>query len=88
MPIGNLTQVRRMATMNGTDVPDWLSARMDGVADGSEEMRRIGVDAATELCADLLDAGAPGLHLYTLNRSMTARDIVTNLGSALVQPDP
>jgi methylenetetrahydrofolate reductase (NADPH) len=83
MPIGNLAQVRRMATMNGTDVPAWLAERMDGVADGSEEMRRIGVEAATELCAALLDAGAPGLHLYTLNRSATARDIVTNLGSAL-----
>lgn len=88
MPVGNLTQVRRMATMNGTDVPAWLAQRMDGVADGSEEMRRIGVDAATELCAALLDAGAPGLHLYTLNRSATARDIVANLGSALVQPAP
>jgi methylenetetrahydrofolate reductase (NADPH) len=78
MPITNLTSVARMAKMNGTGVPRWLVERLEGV-DDAEEVRKTGVDAATELCAELLEAGAPGLHFYTLNRSTATREIHENL---------
>jgi methylenetetrahydrofolate reductase (NADPH) len=63
----NPTGVRRMATMNGSAVPDSLLARIDDA--GPEAGFRIAVDATAELCRALLDAGAPGLHFYTLNRA-------------------
>lgn len=81
MPITNTSALLRMAAMNGTVVPDSLRARLDGVED-AEQIRRIGVDVATRLCAELLDAGAPGLHFYTLNRSTATREIYANLGLA------
>ena len=80
MPISNLGQVSRMAHMSGAEVPAWVVERMEKAGDDLDEAERIGVDLATELCARLLDQGAPGLHLYTLNRSWAARQIFRNLG--------
>ncbi len=79
MPITNIGPVRRMAAMNGTAIPAWLDDRLDGVDDPTE-VRRIGVDVATTLCTELLAAGVPGLHFYTLNRSTASREIYANLG--------
>ena len=43
-------------------------------------MRDIGVEVAIDLSQRLLDAGAPGLHLYALNRSESVLRIVDDLG--------
>jgi methylenetetrahydrofolate reductase (NADPH) len=82
MPITNAGQVVRMAGLSGAAVPTWLTDRLAGVEDPTE-VRRIGVDVATALCAELLQAGAPGLHFYTLNRSTATREIYANLGLAV-----
>ena len=82
MPITNLKSVQRMATLSGAAVPPEVVARVEAVADDPEEVRRVGVEMATELCRELLDAGAPGLHFYTLNRSTATREIYANLGLA------
>jgi methylenetetrahydrofolate reductase (NADPH) len=79
MPVTNKGQVVRMAELSGAAFPAWLAARLDTV-DDPEDVRRVGVEVATELCRDLLDAGAPGLHFYTLNRSSATREIYANLG--------
>ena len=79
MPITNLGQVARMAEMSGAAIPTRITDRLDTTED-ADEVRRIGVEVATELSAQLLDAGAPGLHFYTLNRSTATREIVVNLG--------
>jgi methylenetetrahydrofolate reductase (NADH) len=79
MPVTNKGQVVRMAELSGAAFPSWLAERLEPVTD-PDEVRRIGVEVATELCADLLEAGAPGLHFYTLNRSSATREIYANLG--------
>ena len=79
MPVTNVSQVKRFAELSGTAVPTELAERLHAVADQPDEVRRIGVETATQLCADLLDAGAPGLHFYTLNRSTATREIYANL---------
>ena len=79
MPITNLAQIERMATLSGADVPRWLVERLQQAVD-ADAVRRIGVEVATLLCERLLTEGAPGLHFYTLNRSTATREIYANLG--------
>jgi methylenetetrahydrofolate reductase (NADPH) len=83
MPVTNLAQIHRMAKMSGCEVPGWLVDRLEP-ARTDAEAKRIGIELASALCTDLIDAGAPGLHLYTLNRSEVAKQIRVNLGSVLV----
>lgn len=80
MPITNLAQVQRMAQLSGAEVPQWLVERLTAGAGDPAELYRLGVETATELCAALLQAGAPGLHFYTMNRSTATREIASNLG--------
>ena len=78
MPVTNLGQITRMAQMSGAAVPRRIVDRLELCSD-PEHVRKIGVEMATQLCRDLIEAGAPGLHLYTLNRATTAKEIVVNL---------
>jgi len=80
MPISNLSQITRMAHMSGAEVPGWVIEAMEKAGDNLDEAERVGVSLATELCARLMEAGAPGLHFYALNRSWAAREIFRNLG--------
>ena len=79
MPVTNKSQIVRMAQLSGAAFPSWLADRLDRV-ESADDVRRVGVEAATELCAELLAHGAPGLHFYTLNRSTATREIYANLG--------
>jgi methylenetetrahydrofolate reductase (NADPH) len=80
--VAPLSGLMRMATMNGSVVPAGLIARLEEAGDEVEARRDIAVDVATNLCRRLLDAGAPGLHLYALNRSEAVLRVVDNLGLA------
>ena len=78
-PVVNVAGIKRMAAMNGSVIPTPLLERLDG-ASSPEEVMAIGVDAATEICARLLEAELPGLHLYPMNRSESIRRLYANLG--------
>ena len=82
MPILNLRSVARMAELSGADIPAEVMARFDGVTEPAD-VRRVGVEIATELCQALLAGGAPGLHFYTLNRSTATRQIHAKLGALI-----
>lgn len=81
MPVTNVNQIQRFAELSGAAFPTWLADRLHAAGDDPGEVRRIGVDVATELCQQLVDAGVPGLHYYTLNRSTATREIHLRLTS-------
>ena len=76
MPVTTLSGIERMAGM-GANVPASLVERLHAAnrRGGAPEVRAEGIRAAIDLGAELLDANAPGLHFYTLNRSTATREI-------------
>jgi methylenetetrahydrofolate reductase (NADPH) len=80
MPFLTVPGVRRMAAMNNAAIPDWLSERLDAVDGDPQAVRDLGVEVSVALCERLLAGGVPGLHLYALNRSEAATEIVRTLG--------
>jgi methylenetetrahydrofolate reductase (NADPH) len=82
MPVTNVKSVHRMAEMSGASFPQPFLDRLEAADEtgGADEVRKVGVDQATELCQALLAEGVPGLHFYTLNRSTATREIYRNLG--------
>ena len=80
MPILNLRSMERMVELSAPP-----AARGDHrpasrrTPTTRPRLRAEGIAIATELCDELLDGGAPGLHFYTLNRSKATREIFANL---------
>jgi methylenetetrahydrofolate reductase (NADPH) len=80
MPITKASTVRRMAQLTGSRVPASIAERIDAVAERPAEVRKIGVEVATQLCQKLLAEGVPGLHFYTMNESAATKEIYAHLG--------
>lgn len=80
MPPTNADRIASMAAMNGTDFPAALRERIAAAGEDADARRAVAVDEATRLSEALLAAGAPGIHLYTMNFSEPARTIALNLG--------
>ena len=76
----NVHSMRRMSEVNDTTIPDELWERCLAVDGDPKGVRLLGTEICAEISQGLLDAGAPGLHLYTMNRSVAALDLVGRLG--------
>ena len=69
MPIGKFSQLARFSDACGAEIPRWMRRKFEGYGDDSDSIRAFGLDVVTRLCDDLLAAGAPGLHFYTMNQA-------------------
>ncbi|HUB35968.1 MAG TPA: methylenetetrahydrofolate reductase [NAD(P)H] [Solirubrobacteraceae bacterium] len=79
MPITRVGQVERMAKLCGAAIPEPLRRELHARGEDPEAVLDLGVAYATLQCAELLAAGAPGIHFYTLNRSPATRAILSAL---------
>jgi methylenetetrahydrofolate reductase (NADPH) len=76
LPITQIGQLERMTKMCGASIPAGLHRELHARAEEPEAVIDFGVAYATLQCAELLAAGAPGIHFYTLNRSPATRAIL------------
>ena len=79
MPITNYENLSRFSNNCGAEIPRWLRNRLEGFGDDKESLREFGVEVVTELCHNLLDGGAPGLHFYSMNLASSVTKIWKNL---------
>jgi len=81
MPITNLKQIARMAELCGAEFPAALATRLEALRDDPAGSLAAAVEWTTAQCVELLRAGVPGIHFYTLNQSPATRAIFENLRS-------
>ena len=80
MPIVNFQKLMQFSEMCGADVPRWIRKQMEAYGDDTESVKKFGEEVVTRMCDQLLQAGAPGLHFYTLNQAQASLNIWRNLG--------
>ena len=80
VPILSGSQIKRFTTMCGARIPAPLAAKLDEL--GDKDAAEFGIEYATRQCQDLLRAGAPGIHFYTLNKAHSTVQVMKNLGLA------
>jgi len=69
MPITNYSNLVRFSDNCGAEIPRWIRLNLEAMQDDKASLQSFGVDVVSELCQQLLDNDAPGLHFYTLNQS-------------------
>lgn len=80
MPVTNYVQLARFSDRCGAEIPRWIRKRLEAFGNDLTSLRAFGTDVTTQLCEQLLEAGAPGLHFYTLNQATPTIAIWNNLG--------
>ena len=82
LPVTNVKSLHRMAELGGTPIPAHIAEAFAKVENDPRAVRSLGVEIATSLCRELLAAGAPGLHFYTMNSSTATQEIYRKLNDA------
>jgi len=83
MPITNYHQLSKFSDMCGAEIPQWIRRRLEGFGDDGASIRAFGLDVVSGLCERLIAGGAPGLHIYTLNRANASMMLWQRLVSRL-----
>ncbi|MFM8623821.1 MAG: methylenetetrahydrofolate reductase [NAD(P)H] [Betaproteobacteria bacterium] len=79
MPILGSSQLLRFSEACGAEIPRWIRLRLQAYGDDAASIKAFGLDVVTDLCDQLLSAGVPGLHFYTMNQSQAVGEILGRL---------
>lgn len=87
IPMTDPGRLARLAVLTGVEPPADLLARLEAASDPLER-HRVGIAASVDLARAVLDAGAPGLHLYTFNKHEAVLDLLEALPHDVVGVRP
>lgn len=79
MPIISSTQLMRFSDACGAEIPRWIRLRLQGFGDDTASIKSFGLDVVTDLCDQLITAGVPGIHFYTMNQAGATGEIIARL---------
>lgn len=79
MPITNFASLTRFSDICGAEIPRWIRKQLEAYADDKDSLQAFGIEVVSNLCNQLLEQGAPGLHFYTLNQADSTIAIQNNL---------
>ena len=82
MPIVGFSKLARFSDACGAEIPRWMRRKLESYGDDTASIRAFGLDVVTDLCARLLESGAPGLHFYSMNQSALTLEICNRLKQA------
>ena len=82
LAILSASQITRFTQLCGSKIPPALRAKLDALGSDDEAAMQFGIEYATQQCEELLRAGVPGLHFYTLNKAHSTVAVLKNLGLA------
>jgi methylenetetrahydrofolate reductase (NADPH) len=80
MAITDIDRIKRFSQICSATLPDKIIQRFERAGSTAEDAKKVGIEVATEQCADLLEHGIRYFHFYTLNRSDAVLQVVINLG--------
>ena len=83
MPVTNISQIKRICSMSGTDLPARFKAIVDRFGDNPAAMKQAGIAYATEQIIDLIANHVNGIHVYSMNKPDVAAQIKNNLSEIL-----
>jgi methylenetetrahydrofolate reductase (NADPH) len=79
MPITSSSQLLRFSDACGAEIPRWIRLRLQAYGDDIASIKAFGLEVVTDLCDQLISAGVPALHFYTMNQSAATTDILSRL---------
>ena len=80
MPIYSIKMMNTLAKLCGATITQEIKSGLAQLSpDNKEALEQFGIDLATRQCSELIKQGVPGIHIYTMDRSKAALEIVGNL---------
>jgi methylenetetrahydrofolate reductase (NADPH) len=79
MPITNYSKLARFSDACGAEIPRWIRKQLEAYGDDSASIQAFGEQVITNMCEQLLQGGAPGLHFYTMNQAEPSLALWNNL---------